>query len=141
MRCFASIKGDQGLILSCFHVLGSLTSRSPRFKLITVLFLDVLKNRMARHQESFISIPGRGLLFAITVYKVMLSPLFAGSCRFVPSCSSYAREAVARHGALRGSWLAVKRLVRCHPLCKGGLDQVPNAQRSNCPPKIAIGKV
>lgn len=61
----------------------------------------------------------------IDVYKVVLSPLFSGSCRFVPSCSSYAREAVERHGPVKGSWLALKRLARCHPLCAGGLDEVP----------------
>ena len=66
-----------------------------------------------------------GLVAAIRTYQVLFSQLFTGSCRFVPSCSSYAREAVERHGPLRGSWLALKRLARCHPLCDGGLDQVP----------------
>lgn len=70
-------------------------------------------------------LPAAGLLAAIAAYRVLLSPLFTGSCRFVPSCSAYAREAVARHGALQGSWLAAWRLARCHPLCRGGLDQVP----------------
>ena len=69
-------------------------------------------------------------LAAIAVYKFLFSPLFTGSCRFVPSCSTYAREAVLVHGALRGSWLAVRRLARCHPLCVGGLDQVPLPARS-----------
>lgn len=70
-------------------------------------------------------LPAAGLLAAIAAYRALLSPLFTGSCRFVPSCSAYAREAVARHGALQGSWLAARRLARCHPLCRGGLDQVP----------------
>lgn len=70
-------------------------------------------------------LPAAGLLAAIAAYRVLLSPLFTGSCRFVPSCSAYAREAVARHGALQGGWLAARRLARCHPLCRGGLDQVP----------------
>ena len=70
-------------------------------------------------------LPAAGLLGAISVYRVLLAPLFAGSCRFVPSCSAYAREAIARHGALRGSLLAAWRLARCQPLCRGGLDQVP----------------
>ena len=70
-------------------------------------------------------LPAAGLLAAIAAYRVLLAPLFAGSCRFVPSCSAYAREAIGRHGALRGSLLAAWRLARCQPLCRGGLDQVP----------------
>ena len=70
-------------------------------------------------------LPAAGLLAAIAAYRVLLAPLFAGSCRFVPSCSAYAREAIATHGALRGSLLAAWRLARCQPLCRGGLDQVP----------------
>ncbi len=72
-----------------------------------------------------VGLPAAGLLGAISAYRVLLAPLFAGSCRFVPSCSAYAREAIARHGALRGSLLAAWRLARCQPLCRGGLDQVP----------------
>ena len=70
-------------------------------------------------------VPAAGLLAAIAAYRLLLSPLFAGCCRFVPSCSAYAREAIVTHGALRGSLLAAWRLVRCQPLCRGGLDQVP----------------
>lgn len=65
------------------------------------------------------------MLAAIRSYQVTLSQVLGGCCRFVPSCSAYAAEAVARHGALRGGWLAAWRLARCHPLCRGGLDQVP----------------
>ena len=71
----------------------------------------------------------RALLRLISIYKLLFSQLFAGSCRFVPSCSSYAQEALLKHGALKGSWLAFRRLVRCHPLCEGGLDQVPEPSR------------
>ncbi len=70
-------------------------------------------------------VPAAGLLAAIAAYRLLLSPLFTGCCRFVPSCSAYAREAIVTHGALRGSLLAAWRLVRCQPLCRGGLDQVP----------------
>jgi putative membrane protein insertion efficiency factor len=73
-------------------------------------------------------VPGvtaRLLLTALTLYKRLISPHFAGSCRFLPSCADYAREAVARHGAIRGSWLAMRRLARCHPLCAAGFDPVP----------------
>jgi uncharacterized protein len=67
----------------------------------------------------------RVMLALLTGYKILLSQLFAGSCRFVPSCSEYAREAVARHGALKGAWLAARRLARCHPAGSFGLDPVP----------------
>jgi putative membrane protein insertion efficiency factor len=64
----------------------------------------------------------RGL---IRGYKAVISPYFAGSCRFLPSCADYADEAIARHGIVRGGWLTVQRLARCHPLCSGGHDPVP----------------
>ena len=67
----------------------------------------------------------RLVLTLIRGYQLMLAPMYAGSCRFVPSCSHYAAEAVSAHGALRGSFLAVRRLARCHPLGGSGLDQVP----------------
>ena len=67
-------------------------------------------------------------LGAIRVYKLTLSPLFAGSCRFEPSCSTYASEAILTHGLLRGSWLAAKRLARCHPFGSWGDDPVPPAR-------------
>jgi putative membrane protein insertion efficiency factor len=67
----------------------------------------------------------RALLVAITAYKGLISPLFAGSCRYVPSCSEYARLAIIEHGAGRGSWLAVRRLARCHPAGSHGFDPVP----------------
>ena len=72
-----------------------------------------------------VTLPQRVLLTAITAYKGLLSPFFAGSCRYVPSCSEYARLAVIEHGALRGSWLAVRRLARCHPAASHGFDPVP----------------
>ncbi len=66
------------------------------------------------------------LLAGVRGYQVLLSPLFAGSCRFIPSCSEYAIEALRRHGAVRGSWLAAYRVLRCQPLCKAGVDPVPD---------------
>ena len=65
-------------------------------------------------------------LLLIRAYKILISPLFAGSCRFVPSCSEYAAEAIRRHGLLRGSWMGLRRLARCHPLCEAGYDPVPD---------------
>jgi putative membrane protein insertion efficiency factor len=66
-------------------------------------------------------------LGCLRAYKLMFSPMFAGSCRFQPSCSDYAAEAVARFGVVRGSFLAARRLARCNPFGASGLDQVPGA--------------
>jgi putative membrane protein insertion efficiency factor len=65
------------------------------------------------------------LIGLVRLYQVAISPLLPPSCRFYPSCSAYAAEALRRHGAARGSWLAVRRLARCHPFCEGGIDPVP----------------
>ena len=70
-------------------------------------------------------------LAAIRSYKVLFSPMFAGSCRYVPSCSDYAAEAVHRFGVIRGSMLAAARLARCHPLGGHGLDTVPTDTRNS----------
>lgn len=67
----------------------------------------------------------RALLLAIDAYRALLAPLVGGYCRFAPSCSLYAAEAVQRHGARRGSALALRRLLRCHPFHPGGVDPVP----------------
>jgi uncharacterized protein len=72
-----------------------------------------------------LSVPQRVALGALRAYKVLVSPMFAGSCRYLPSCSDYAAEAVTRFGALRGSWLAGRRLMRCHPFGGHGVDAVP----------------
>ncbi|MBI3171447.1 MAG: membrane protein insertion efficiency factor YidD [Hydrocarboniphaga effusa] len=70
-------------------------------------------------------IPRQILIGLIRIYRRLLSPLLGPRCRFYPSCSAYALEALQRHGAARGSWLAARRIVRCHPLNEGGLDPVP----------------
>ena len=66
------------------------------------------------------------LLLFVRAYIVFLSPFFGGACKFYPSCSNYAREAIERHGARRGTVLALKRLLRCHPFTRGGIDLVPD---------------
>jgi putative membrane protein insertion efficiency factor len=67
----------------------------------------------------------RVLLTLIDGYRLLLSPFFGAQCRFYPTCSVYAREAIERYGSVRGSWLAIKRLVKCHPWHAGGIDPVP----------------
>lgn len=69
----------------------------------------------------------RFLTHLIRIYQRWISPLLAPRCRFQPTCSGYAIEAVEQHGALRGSWLALKRVLRCHPLGGHGFDPVPGS--------------
>ena len=65
------------------------------------------------------------LIFLVRGYQVVLSPLLPPACRYYPSCSQYAIEALEKHGALRGGWLAARRIARCHPFRPGGYDPVP----------------
>ena len=72
--------------------------------------------------------PGpRLLVFLLAIYKAFVSPLLPSSCKFYPTCSSYAQEAVVRHGVARGLGLALRRLLRCRPFSDGGYDPVPDA--------------
>ncbi|WP_105201191.1 MULTISPECIES: membrane protein insertion efficiency factor YidD [unclassified Pseudoalteromonas] len=72
-----------------------------------------------------LAIPKNTLITVIKVYQKWISPMLGPNCRFNPSCSSYALQAIKLHGAIKGSWLAVKRIVKCHPLHAGGDDPVP----------------
>ena len=65
------------------------------------------------------------LLSMLRGYQYAVSPLLGTNCRFYPTCSDYAREAIERHGALKGAWLALRRVMRCHPYHPGGFDPVP----------------
>lgn len=65
------------------------------------------------------------IIFCLTIYKKILSPLLPQACRFYPTCSQYSVEALKKHGLVKGLWLSIKRLVRCNPFCKGGYDPVP----------------
>lgn len=70
--------------------------------------------------------PAQHLLIGlIRAYQLLLSPFIGNQCRFTPTCSQFARESVEKHGAIRGSWLAVRRVSRCHPWHPGGHDPVP----------------
>ncbi len=75
--------------------------------------------------RSFLLIPRTILIGFIRGYQLLISPVLPPSCRFYPSCSEYARQAVSKHGAGRGSWLSFRRLIRCHPFHPGGHDPVP----------------
>ena len=73
------------------------------------------------------SLAARLLALPIQGYRAVISPLLGPRCRFHPSCSAYAVEALGRHGAIRGGWLAIRRLARCHPWGGSGVDLVPGA--------------
>jgi putative membrane protein insertion efficiency factor len=68
------------------------------------------------------------LIAAIHLYRALLSPFLGGNCKFYPSCSHYAEQAIAIHGPRRGTWLALKRLLRCRPFVHGGFDPVPGRE-------------
>lgn len=70
------------------------------------------------------------LINLIKIYRYILSPLFPPSCRFYPTCSEYSIEAIDKHGVLAGSWLSLKRILKCHPFHRGGFDPVPQTKRS-----------
>ncbi len=65
------------------------------------------------------------LIIPVRLYQILISPMLPPSCRFTPSCSQYAVEALRKHGAIKGSWLAIKRIMRCHPWGGSGYDPVP----------------
>lgn len=79
------------------------------------------------------------LIWLLRAYRALISPLYGQVCRYHPSCSAYALEAVEKHGALRGSWLAVRRLGRCHPWAAGGYDPVPARTPTPTPTRARAG--
>ncbi|MCA8879525.1 MAG: membrane protein insertion efficiency factor YidD [Rhodobacteraceae bacterium] len=72
------------------------------------------------------TLAARAIALPVHAYRLILSPWVGHSCRFQPTCSAYALEALEKHGALRGSWLALRRIGRCHPLGGSGIDNVPD---------------
>lgn len=77
----------------------------------------------------------RGMLQLLRGYKWLISPMFPPACRYVPTCSEYAMEAIERFGIVRGGFLAVRRLLRCHPFVKGGYDPVVR-RAGNCEHRV-----
>lgn len=71
------------------------------------------------------------LIRLVRFYQIVISPFLPPSCRFEPSCSNYAIEAIQTHGALKGSWMALQRIGRCNPFCEGGYDPVPEAKSAS----------
>jgi uncharacterized protein len=80
------------------------------------------------------------LIGLLRAYRAVISPLYGQVCRYHPSCSAYALEAVTQYGSIRGSWLAARRLARCHPWAEGGYDPVPSHAGPNAsvPPRATI---
>ncbi|MDQ0848382.1 putative membrane protein insertion efficiency factor [Arthrobacter sp. B3I9] len=76
------------------------------------------------------NLPRNILILLLLAYRRLISPLYGQVCRFFPSCSAYALEAITVHGAVKGSWLAARRLLRCHPWNAGGVDHVPAGKRA-----------
>lgn len=75
----------------------------------------------------FWTLPQKSLIGLLKAYRKVISPVYGQVCRFFPSCSAYALEAVTVHGAVKGTWLALRRLSRCHPWNDGGVDHVPSS--------------
>jgi uncharacterized protein len=80
------------------------------------------------------------LIWFLRGYRLLVSPLYGQVCRYHPSCSAYALDAVTRFGALRGSWLAARRIGRCHPWASGGLDPVPVMFSWRTPVSAGVGE-
>ena len=83
------------------------------------------EHRHHRHRAPVVRWVRGALILPLVVYQRVVSPFLPRRCRFVPSCSEYARQAILRYGPLRGGWLALRRLVRCGPWHPGGYDPVP----------------
>lgn len=75
--------------------------------------------------SALLDLPRRVLMTLVQFYRLFFKAWIGSACRFEPSCSAYALQALERHGAARGSWLSARRLLRCHPYCQGGCDPVP----------------
>jgi uncharacterized protein len=75
--------------------------------------------------------PRNAIVLLLTGYRAVISPLYGDVCRYYPSCSSYTLQAVQHHGALRGAWLGARRILRCHPWARGGVDDIPESRHDH----------
>jgi putative membrane protein insertion efficiency factor len=83
------------------------------------------KNAMRNIVEDVLKVLALPFIFLIKIYQLFISPLFPSSCRFVPTCSAYTKEALEKYGLIKGLWLGIKRISKCHPWGKSGYDPVP----------------
>lgn len=81
--------------------------------------------------SKLVRLPQQGLIFLVKAYRLLISPSLGSNCRFEPSCSAYALQALGQHGAVSGSYLTLRRVARCHPWCDGGHDPVPPLQSAS----------
>ncbi|MEO8015076.1 membrane protein insertion efficiency factor YidD [Polaromonas sp.] len=86
---------------------------------------------MRRILIPLVHLPQKALMGMVTAYRLLISPSLGSNCRFEPSCSAYSLQALSQHGAVTGSYLTLRRLVRCHPWCDGGHDPVPPPQSAS----------
>ncbi|MDO8303134.1 MAG: membrane protein insertion efficiency factor YidD [Sedimentisphaerales bacterium] len=91
------------------------------------LNLEYLLLNIGKAKQVLSTFIGGLLVLLVRLYQITLSQWLGGQCRFVPTCSEYAKEVIERFGPLRGSWLAAVRLLRCNPCCRGGCDAPPSA--------------
>ena len=90
---------------------------------------DVQANFVYRAGVALDRALARLLMSLVRLYQITLSPWIGGQCRFYPTCSHYSMSALAQHGAVRGTWLTMKRLGKCHPYHPGGVDEVPSSHK------------
>ncbi|WP_312178928.1 membrane protein insertion efficiency factor YidD [Arthrobacter sp.] len=102
--------------------MGRTGSKPAKASFTAAIFLSLVR--------FFWHLPRTVLIGLLIAYRKVVSPLYGPVCRFFPSCSAYALEAVTVHGAVKGSWLAARRLIRCHPWNDGGVDHVPEGHRT-----------
>jgi putative membrane protein insertion efficiency factor len=80
--------------------------------------------------SAFVLIPRNVCIAILVAYRTVVSPLYGDVCRYYPSCSSYALQAIQQHGAVRGIWMGARRIIRCHPWAAGGVDDIPVPRRT-----------
>jgi putative membrane protein insertion efficiency factor len=87
---------------------------------------------MSRRRNRLAGAPARGAIYVIDLYRTMISPLRPATCRFTPTCSQYAVDALREYGVVRGSWLSLVRLAKCGPWHRGGWDPIPERREIGC---------